>query len=269
MSTETRPSLPEVPPVSIRTLSYDYADQVAAEVAADLDLGSRPAAALERALESRYGIKVWYMDLEDGSAASTVGHFGPAILISSQQAPWRRTFNLAHELFHILTWTYIYSEDVAPTDPGWTWNEKVAQAFAARIVLPEVPLLRALRPRGEGGRLSYGDLVALGRDFDVSTEAVVWRLVTLRRIEKEEAERVLSDPEFRALDRQSMPPAWWNPPPYPERFVRLAYEAYMNGRLSRSVLAHYLNRDLVDLSARLLEYGFDETQALEAELVTA
>jgi hypothetical protein len=45
--------------------------------------------------------------MEEGSAASIWGPFGPAILMNSNEAPWRRNYNFAHEVFHLITWDSI------------------------------------------------------------------------------------------------------------------------------------------------------------------
>ena len=52
---------------------------------------------------------------------------------------------------------------------------------------------------------------------------------------------------------------WWDPPPIPERFVRLAFLAYSRGRLSKARLAEYLGVALPDLPATLMDYGLDES----------
>jgi len=59
---------------------------------------------------------------------------------------------------------------------------------------------------------------------------------------------------------------WWDPPPLPERFVRLAFLAYKRGKLSRTRLAQYLNIGLPGLTARLAEYGLDEAANYSAAL---
>lgn len=262
-------SIPEIPSTSAGDVSYSYAERLAGAIAPQLELGARPALALQAALETKWGIKIWYADIADGSAASVVGDFGMAVLMAKSQPPWRRNFSLAHELFHLLTWEFLGPAVVSSDDPRWEKIERVAQAFAARIVLPTDPLLQAYNARVEAGHINYADIIGLAREFGVSTDAVLWRLVILNLIAREEVERVLGDAEFRALDRRSTPAHWWDPPPLPSRFVQLAYEAYIKGRLSRSVLARYLDTNLVNLRSRLLEYGLDEEQTLETRLATA
>ena len=73
-----------------------------------LNLGSRPALSLQKVMEQILQIKILFTQLSEfGSAASTVHpEFGAAIVVNSEEAPWRINFTLAHELFHIITSGY-------------------------------------------------------------------------------------------------------------------------------------------------------------------
>ena len=63
--------------------------------------------------------------------------------------------------------------------------------------------------------------------------------------------------------------SWSQPPEIPERFVRLAFLAYMDGKLSRTLLADYLNTGLANLTNALLEYGLDDQKNYQAAVLTA
>lgn len=90
--------------VNPKTIDFKDTERMAEDVARKLQLGSHPAASLEKTLENQYGVKIWYEDLGgEVSGASTIGDFGPAILMNRNQAPWRRNYNFAHEIFHLVT----------------------------------------------------------------------------------------------------------------------------------------------------------------------
>lgn len=240
------------------TASYGDAMLAARDVAKALDLGGRPAAALTAILEGNYSVKIWYEDLaQAGSAASAVGDFGYGILMHREQAPWRRNFSFAHELFHLVTRTTISTESVGDNQALAEKVERLANEFAANLLLPADVLEVEIDARVKHGKISYGDLVELARDFDVSTEALLWRLVNCRRLTADQVRTVLNDPSFRSTDRSTMPANWRQPPPFPERYVRLAFLAYQREKLSRARLAQLLGTSLIDLSATLLEYGFE------------
>lgn len=232
-----------------------------------MGLGSRPATGLEKALEENYGVKIWYMELEHGSAASTIGHFGPAILMNRSQAPWRRSSNFAHELFHLVTW-----KSLPPTlrSDEHTWNsiERKANSFAACLLLPaeDVKLAAERRIDPTDNTIATMDLIQLAREFGVSTQMLFYRLQNLNILKREDVDSLLNDPSFTVEDKSTMHDHWWEPPEYPERFVRLAFTAYKKGNLSRAKLAEYLNTSLLDLTEELKRYDFDDTGSYDAKV---
>lgn len=251
------------------TLSYRDAEELASEVSRLLGLGSRPASSLQRALETQFDIIIWHLDMGDsGSAACAKGAFGSAMLINRGEAPWRRNFDMAHELFHLVTWDSMSAaidEDEAVAQNA----ERLANAFAAALLLPAEEVRNELESRVTSGALSRADLVAIARDFDVSTQALLWRLLNIGMgLQSVEVRSFLNDPDLRRLDKASQIGMWWDPPPLPERFVRLAHLATTRGRLSRAKLAAYLDCGLADLSGCLGTYGISEESSGEGITLT-
>jgi Zn-dependent peptidase ImmA (M78 family) len=242
-------------------MKFQDANRLGQRIWKILNLGNRPAYALVSLLENSYGIKIWYKNLgEDGSAASTIGDFGEGILVNSQEAPWRRNFSIAHELFHLITWDEI---------EGNTSNdriEKLANAFASALLLPKIPLKEAFEPRVKNGKVENVDLVEVARQFDVSTQALCYRLITLGWTDRSQMEATLAEPSFKFLDRTLRLGTWLQPPIIPERFVRLAFLAYQRGNLSRPRLAEYLNVSISELGDVLQEYGLNENIDYQAEV---
>ncbi len=266
---ETRRTLPFFSGKA-ETLDWNDVSSMAEDVSRELSLGVRPAASLVGALEERYGVKICYLDLgKEGSAACAVGDFGQAILMNRSEAPWRRNFNFGHELFHIVTWR-IAPPEVLQSEPDlWSRFEQYANKFASNLLLPADAIISEFDRRIQDGKVAYTDLIELARELDVSTEALVWRLFTLNRINRDTAENLLKDESFRALDRTSMHGCWWDPPPLPERFVRLAFVAYQKAKISRSRLAEYIGTSLSELHKTLLEYGLDESADYTAAVTAA
>ena len=253
--------------VDLEKMTFEGAVKLALHVSRDFNLGSRPALALENTLQDRFRVKVWYKDLgEDGSAASTYGDFGPAVLMNSKEAPWRRNYNFAHEVFHLITWKSIPAERLRQDQRLWEYTEKLANVFASNLLLPGEEILLAFNERIKDGKISYLDLVGLAREFDVSTDALLYRLLNLNRLNQKTVDLLRNDDTFKALDRGTMVGKWRTPPPIPERFVRLAFMAYRKGRLSRMKLAEYLDTSLIDLTEKLLEYGLDDRADYETEI---
>lgn len=266
------PSPPDLPQMAIDPETVDYQDarRLAKQVSRSLDLGSRPAVSLVKVLESDYQVKIWYESLGvEGSAASVVGDFGYAVLMNRDQAPWRRNYNFAHELFHLITWKNIPPELLTSNDSLRERVERVAQVFASNLLLPGDTVASEFDRRVEEGKIKYVDLIEIAREFDVSTEALLWSLVHLNRLEQAEVERVLADPRFRAMDRDTMSERWLQPPTLPERFVILAFLAFQKGKISRPRLAQLLRTSLIDLEKTLMEYGLEEAEDYQPEIPVA
>jgi Zn-dependent peptidase ImmA (M78 family)/transcriptional regulator with XRE-family HTH domain len=248
--------------LNLNSMNFSDANKLGEQIWSELQIGSRPACALESMLGNDYGIKIWYKNLgEDGSAAAAKGPFGAAMLINSQEAPWRRNFSIGHELFHLITW-----EDTTKGGVSEERVEKLANAFSSALLLPMTPLREAFEPRIKTGKVENSDLIEVARQFDVSTSALVYRLINLGWVEREEMEKILGESTFKSQDRTSRMGKWLQPPAIPERFVRLAFLAYQKGNLSRARLAEYLNVSISEVGDILQEYGLNEEIDYQAEV---
>jgi hypothetical protein len=127
-------------------------------------------------------------------------------------------------------------------------------------------VLNEFKKRVKNNSISYTDLIDIAREFDVSSEALLYRLTNLNQINRKTVDKLLNDSEFKNIDKASMHEKWWDPPPIPERFVLLGFIAYQKGNVSRARLAEYLETSLFDLKNVLLEYGFDEDEDYEAQI---
>jgi Zn-dependent peptidase ImmA (M78 family)/DNA-binding XRE family transcriptional regulator len=248
-----------------RRASFADAERLALALSRTLDLGSRPAASLLRVLEERFRLKVFYDELGgDESAACARGAFGSAVLMNAVQAPWRRNFSLAHELFHLVTWSAVASAWPAVGEPEWSERlETLADVFASHLLLPAAEVSAQLNARVADGRELVGtDVITIAREFDVSTEALTWRLVNLGRRDADWARALLADLAFRRQDRLTMSTRWSRPDtPFPERYVRLALLAYEKDRLSLSRLAEFLESSMGEVYGLIEESELGETAA--------
>lgn len=231
---------------------YEKAEFIANEVYNVLNLGPRPAVVLESILEERYRVKIWYANLKDaGSAASLIGDFGPAIIVNRNEAAWRINFSLAHELFHLVTWSaYLKTERNELT-------EKFANKFASILLLPCDGVMKAVGPKIKAGRIAYIDLVNSAKEFRVSTDAFLWRLCWLGYLTSESVLGLIEDRFFKNLDKKARAGEKREVRDFAERFVRLGVTSYIKGRLSKAQLANYLETNIADINDVLMEYDID------------
>lgn len=226
-------------------------------------LGGRPACSLRTTLEEDYGVKIFYDDLgpDGGSAFSLQSWFGTAVLLNSAEAPWRRNYSLAHELFHLVTAGQLER-------CGRDQVEKLANVFASALLLPSDHVLAALEARLRGRKVSYEDLVQMAREFDVSIDALLWRLVNLHRLDQAAVNAALGSRVLRAIDKASYP-TWDAVPSLPERFVRLSFLAYRRGKIGLAKLAEFLDASLVDLADQIQETGAESTTGEQTDIAVA
>ncbi|MEK6677653.1 MAG: XRE family transcriptional regulator [Planctomycetota bacterium] len=237
---ERRPC--ELPVVSGISADFNYreAEKLAYEVRAKLKLGDRPGQSLLPVLEEVCGVKLFHLSFEpSGTAASTVsGTFGSAVLLNANNVRWRRNFDLAHELFHLLTWSVFRTQDNSDGIVASEQEEKLATCFASNLLMPADVTRLAVNDAVKDDKIGFDDLFAIARQFDVSVEALLWRIHFLYRCDEDDTRK--------DIERyQAFAPFWEErekdePPMRPARFVALAVKALQQGQLSQGRLAEYL-----------------------------
>jgi len=228
-----------------------------------LQLGGRPACSLEKTLEEDYGVKIFYDDLgpNGGSAFSVASWFGTAVLLNCTHAPWRRNYSLAHELFHLLT------KDQLSTCEN-EQIERFANVFASALLLPSEHLLSAIEAHLKDGKISYENLVQVAREFGVSIDALLWRLVNIGRFDAAVVKDALASSNLRAIDKTSFP-RWEQRSYIPERYVRLCFLAYRQGKIGLAKLAEFLETNIVDLAEQVQETGVELAPGEQTEIAVA
>lgn len=233
-------SSPRMPDAAVPPPSGEFdirdAEELARVVRRDLGLGDRPALSLLRVLEEDCGVKVFHLPFEPtGTAAcSRSDAFGIAILLNAKNVRWRRNFDLAHELFHVLTWPVFRST----SSMGSEHEEHLADAFASALLLPEEAVRSALNRRRLDKKLSIPAVYDLAREFDVSIDALIWRLHTLFQVNRDYTKKRIE--AFRTYAPLYEERAKDAPPMRPERFHALAVTALRSGELAAGRFAEYL-----------------------------
>ena len=233
-----RCALPEHEPNGDR-IDWAGAQTLANLVRNQLNLGSHPSASLLTVLENTCGVRIFHLKFEPtGTAACTRdAHLGMAVLLNASSKRWRRNFDLAHELFHLLTWKFFRQGDNAKC--ATAREEQLADCFASALLMPEDALKDALGAAARsGGGLKRAELFDVARQFDVSVEALLWRLrVVFNRSEPDTRHdiTVCKSMQSQLEIREDTAPRL-----LPERYHALARRALRNGELSVGRAAEYL-----------------------------
>ena len=266
------------PPESLDRLKYNkedfsfsFAKRLADRHSAILKLGRRPACSLARVLGEIFAVKILCLQMgKEGSAASTWGLFGPAILLNADEVPWRRNFSLAHELFHLLTVDIFNAEEIYHFSTGEKSKvEQFADVFASTLLLPREEVRQEFEAHIRNGKIRYLDCVEIAGKFEVSTEALLWSLVDLRLVKPEEARRVLDAPELKSVDPRLPFSDLKQVSEFPDRYVKIAFRCMQLGQISRGKFAEFMEIDRQQIPIFLSRYGLDEDKDYSFELLTS
>ena len=230
-----RVALPHADVTKTEDFDFRQAELFAKYVRDSFRLGDIPIASLKRRLEEVYYIKIFYLDFA-GSAISIVSEeFGPAILLNGKNKQWRRSYDLAHELFHLLTWGVFRSETKEVSE----YEEKLADAFASRLLMPEEYINdRVKSSTDDEGQISFDQLDDIARELDVSLVALIYRIASIYRFKKEETAKYIKATEQYL--KFLKPRESYKPNKLPERYYDLAQRALREGKLSLMQFAKYM-----------------------------
>jgi len=247
-----------------RQFHYREAEDLAYQVASKLKLGDRPGQSLLWVLEEVCGIKVFHLAFEPtGTAACTKGEFGSAILLNSDNVRWRRNFDLAHELFHLLTWDLFRTETNGDSCVPSEREEKYATCFASHLLMPTEVTRLAILEVLDGGRTSFDGLFDVARQFDVSMEALLWRMGSLFK-ERDEGVTRADIENCRTVVRLYEEREDQTPPKRPGRFRALAIRALRHALISTGRCAEYLG-----ISRKAAQRFLEQEGAEDEEIAVA
>lgn len=228
--------------------SFEDAEASAELLCREWELGGVPADRLEDAIETRLGALVLYVDAAEGisGAASQLPGLH-SILVNRREPRGRRSFDLAHELFHVLTWDAMPPRRVEPLEikpAKGNRVEQMAESFASALLMPAGVIAGRWASRGGEALPLWMSRTAAG--LRVSVPALRWRLVNLGCLSRGEAQALNGAP------RPAMPRGERTPPPlFSRRFVERVAGAVEDGRLLRraSGLLGLTLAELADLCA--------------------
>jgi Zn-dependent peptidase ImmA (M78 family) len=157
------------------------------------------------------------------------------ILVNRRDSEGRRHFDLAHELFHVLTWDAMPPERVDREHPkGYKAKrvEQLADNFAGALLMPRSILEPSWKAREPQGVSLQDWFAAMTTQLRVSAPALQTRLLGLKYISNADLFEVNTD----ALSAVVREPS----PLFSRRFMERAAEAIKRGEISVMRLAKLL-----------------------------
>ena len=240
-----------------KDLRFEDATAAGERFAAEFGLGDVPAEKLAETIERALAILVLMVDPIDGvSGAACRLPALDVVLISRREVPGRRYFDLAHELFHILTWDAMPPDHVEDVEPRRRSRvEQLADNFASAVLMPESALDRF----GEWPVLQadsqdqlIGRLNAVADELRVTSSALRWRLISLGRLDKVAGrlpeDRLRNNGRMRAAD-ETLPPL------FSKGFVEVIARAIDEGRVAVRRVSYLLGMSIDDLADLFTLHG--------------
>jgi Zn-dependent peptidase ImmA (M78 family) len=233
---------------------FEDAMEAGERFVAEFGLGDVPAKRLVEVMERELGILVLMVDAFQGisGAACRLPELD-VVVINRHEVEGRRHFDLAHELFHILTWDAMppeHSEEARET--GGNRVEQLANNFASAVLMPTPVLDRY----GDWSAINVGDLTgrlnAVANELQVTASALKWRLVAMDRL-KPAIARSVPDAALRNNGREAVPAAL--PPLFSKPFMEVIGLAVDEGRVSARRAAALLDLTVDDLADLFTTHG--------------
>ena len=158
---------------------------------------------------------------------------------------------MAHELFHLLTWRVFRKEGGEEHTPSGD-EEKFANAFASELLMPVDSVKDRLRPAiNEEGQISFDRLDNIAREYDVSLQALLYRIASICRLRKEETEKYID--EAAKYMNSTTPRLSTDPHTFPERYCDLAVRALRQGKLSLIQFKKYMDISYKEAQSYIME----------------
>lgn len=236
--------------------SFEDAAEAAEYLWRSWELGPVPAARLQDAIEERLGILVLHVDAPEGiSGAASRLPSHDTIVVNRGEPEGRRSFDLAHELFHLLTWEAMPPRHVEAQEPPKSKGnrvEQLAENFAAALLMPADVVRERWERRGEADFGAW--LGGTAAELRVSGPALRWRLVNLKLLSDATAPSVR--PRSGGRERR--------PLPFSRAFVARIAEGLEAGRLSLRRAASLLGLGSVEMIELCAAYGHPLSYELAA-----
>jgi Zn-dependent peptidase ImmA (M78 family) len=236
-----------------------FEDAVAAgeRFAEEFALADVPARRLARVMEDELSILVLMVDPVAGvsGAACRLPELD-SVLINRREVPGRRHFDLAHELFHILTWEAMPPERVEDNRRYGKGNrvEQLAENFASAVLMPSSVLARFGDWSGLSPDELPGPLNEAAEELGVTSSALRWRLVNAGFLPSDVA-RSVDEARLRNNGRPSADREV--PPLFSRTFAEVVAEAIDDGQISVRRAAKILDLDVDELADTFAAHDVD------------
>lgn len=236
------------------------AAEVGERFAREYALGDVPAANLPKVMEKKLDVLALAVDAPRGVSGAACRLAGlDAVLINRREVPGRRHFDLAHELFHLLTWDAMPPEPVEDADASKGHVEKLADAFASAVLMPKASIEGEWRDSGSMAALAV-KINARADALQVTSQALKWRLASTQLLPQATV-RAIPDELLRHNGRLESNLEWM-PPLFSHGFMSAVGDAIEKGTLSARRVARLLDTGIEELGELFLAHALPSPVAV-------
>ncbi len=250
-----------------------------------LGLGDAPIPILRDLLEKDVGMRIFYLELQPSNIFSEIYFYTPQLggciainkLHDGPGHKGRCRWSLAHAYAHFLAHRMKPTISFQGTYPRKPESERFADLFAAYFLMPTSGLSQRFSALHQAqSKITPADLVKLAYYYGVSFQALLLRLEDMRLIpsgvwNKLQQRKFYVKEAAQKLNLELYPEPTQK---LPDRYIKLAVQAYEDELITEGELAHYLQVDRLAVREVLFsheresetDYTIDEDVM---ELVTA
>ena len=227
------------------------AEEIAMTERSRLNLGHGPLGNLLDTLEGEVGLRVFIFPLSEFKIAGMFGYtetLGGCILINGDHPLTRQRWSLAHEYAHFLVDRYHQEVSVLVESSRKPKREIFADAFAASFLMPAIGVRQRFHKTIQSkGDFKVADLCFLADQYGVSVEALTRRLEALNCVKTGMWDHLSQNVTLSKVNKhlKITTPAS-DKKRLPERFTKLAVQAFEEELISESKLMRFLRVDRVE-----------------------
>lgn len=235
--------------------SYEEANSCAESLVQKLDLGLIPAEKLIEKVEQDLDVPILFIDTiktpEGHSISGATCHLQDmsAILINRKESDARKFYDIAHELFHVLTWTEMKPAHFESNRFNVGGNskriEQLADNFAAALLMPKSSLDHFINSNHIND-VEY--LAGIATKLRVSSEALAYRLYNLNRIDEQTRDALKKYVRSTNSDCKQ----------FSFSFVTMLHNAIEHGLLSIRKAAKAMDMNFEQLTKLFNEYSLSD-----------
>ena len=169
--------------------TYEKAFEAAESIVEKWKLGDYPAITLSKKAQEELNLDILYIDCPDdisgGACKTDKINF---IFVNRNDIFYRRNFTIGHEIFHILTWDTWHPDHIDPIDDNSNTKsrrESLADNFTSALLMPKKTIAKLWDTKSSKSikEINYW-ILDTAVEFRVSGEALFWRMVNLKLMDK-------------------------------------------------------------------------------------